>query len=96
MTYRIIFAPRSRRDLEKIHSYLIAETTERAVADGVIVQLLDASETLKLLPERFARYPYARRWRMMPVGTYLVFFQIREDAVRIGHVRHGARRPFSG
>jgi len=32
----------------------------------------------------------------MPFGNYLVFFQIREDEVRIGHVRHCAKRPFAG
>ena len=96
MTYRIIYSPRSRRDLERIHSYLVAETTDRRLADRAIVLLLDAGDSLKLLPERFASYPYARRWRMMPVGSYLLFFQIHEDEVRIGHVRHGAQRPFAG
>ncbi|MBA3352982.1 MAG: type II toxin-antitoxin system RelE/ParE family toxin [Blastocatellia bacterium] len=96
MTYRILYAPRSRHDLEKIHSYLMAEATDRAVADRIILQLLDAGDSLKLLPERFAGYPYARRWRMMPVGNYLVFFRIHDEEVRIGHVRHGARRPFAG
>jgi plasmid stabilization system protein ParE len=94
MTYRIIYAPRRRRDMEK--SYLIAETTDRTVADRAIAQFLEAGDALKLLPERFASYPYARRWRMMPVGSYLVFFQIQGEEVRIGHVRHGARGPFAG
>jgi plasmid stabilization system protein ParE len=95
MTYRIIYSPRSRRDLERIHSYLVAETTDRPLADRTIVLLLEAGDSLKRLPERFARYPYARRWRMMPVGNYLLFFQIHESEVRIGHVRHGAQRPFT-
>lgn len=91
MTYRIIYAPRSRRDLEKIHSYLIAETSDRAVADRAIVQLLDAGDALEFLPERFATYPYARRWRMMPVGSYLVFFQIR-DKTKCASVMCGTER----
>lgn len=95
MIYRVIYAPRSRRDLEKIHSYLAAEASDRAVADRAMVQVLEAGDGLRLLPERFSRYPYARRWRMMPVGSYLVFFQIQKDEVRIGHVRHGARQPFA-
>jgi len=96
MTYRVIYSPRSRRDLEKIHSYLVAETTDRTIADRALAQLLGAGDALELLPERFASYPHARRWRMMPVGSHLVFFQISEGEVRIGHVRHGARRPFAG
>lgn len=80
--------------MERIHSYLAAETADCHVADRAIVQILDAGDSLKCLPERFASYPYARRWRMMPVDSYLLFFEVHEDEVRIGHVRHGARRPF--
>jgi len=29
---------------------------------------------------------------MMPFGNYLVFFQIRENEVRIGHIRHAAKK----
>jgi plasmid stabilization system protein ParE len=65
------------------------------VASRFFGQLLDACDALRKLPQRYAAYPQARRWRMMPFGNYLVFFQILEEEVRIAHVRHGARRPFS-
>lgn len=94
MTYRLLYSPRSRRDLEQIRDWLTAEAQTRATADRFLGQLFDACDTLKVLPARFAAYPYARQWRMMPVGSYLVFFQIHEYEVRIGHIRHGARAPF--
>ncbi len=43
-----------------------------------------------------AAYPRARRWRMMPHGNYLMFFQVHGGEVRVGHIRHGAKRPFVG
>jgi plasmid stabilization system protein ParE len=32
---------------------------------------------------------------MMPVGNYLVFYEIAGDDVVVLHVRHAARKPFS-
>jgi plasmid stabilization system protein ParE len=32
---------------------------------------------------------------MLPIGNYLVFYRVADDAVLIGHVRHAAREPFS-
>ena len=94
MTHRIIYSPRSRRDLERIRAYIAVESKNPAAADRYIGQFFDACDGLRILPDRFAAYPYARRWRMMPFGNYLVFFQIHEGDVRIGHIRHGARKPF--
>ncbi len=92
MTYRIVYSPRSRGDLERIRAYL-TEAADTTLANRFVDQLLDACDTLRTLPERFATYPHARRWKMMPVGNYLVFFQAHSDEVRIGHIRYAARRP---
>lgn len=96
MTRRIVYAPRTLRDLEEVHAYLVDEAQNRTVADRFLSRLLAACTTLQTLPERFAAYPYARTWRMMPFGDYLVFFQVHANTVLIGHVRHAARRPFGG
>jgi len=91
---RVIHAPRSRRDLENIRNFIAAESGSRQVADQYITRLLDACDALAILPERYPPYRYATGWRMMPFESYLVFFQVRSDDVRVGHVRHGARKPF--
>jgi plasmid stabilization system protein ParE len=93
MTYRVVYSPRSRRDIEHIRSYLAAETADAELAQHFIERLLETCDTLRTLPERFATYPHAPRWKMMPVGNYLVFFHVHENEVRIGHIRHAARRP---
>lgn len=96
MSLRIEYAPRSVRDLIEIRAYIVDESKSRETADRFIARILAASETLDVLPERFPRYPFAREWRMMPFGNYLIFFRIGEDTVRIGHIRHAAKRPFRG
>ena len=96
MKREVVYARRTLRDLDRIHAWLIDEAQDRAVADRFISELLAVCAALETLPERFAAYPYARTWRMMPFGNYLVFFQVHPTAVLIGHIRHAARRPFRG
>lgn len=96
MRYRIQYAPRSRRDLEKIRTYIAKESADTATADRFLVRLFAACDGLDRLPARFAVYPHAPKWRMMPFGNYLIFYQIAEETVRVGHVRHAAQLPFTG
>lgn len=80
----------------EIRAYLIEESKSVEVAERFLSRLIIASQTLDTLPERFTRYPYARDWRMMPFGNYLIFFRLTEETVRIGHIRHAAKGPFRG
>lgn len=96
MSLRVEYAPRSVRDLIVLRDYLIEESESPETAERFLARLLSASETLDTFPERFPRYPYSRDWRMMPFGNYLIFFRVTEDTVRIGHIRHAAKRPFRG
>ena len=96
MRFRVEYAPRSTRDLAKVRDYIIEESRSRETADRYLNRLLDACETLDFLPERFPRYPFVRDWRVMPFGNCLVFFRTHENAVRGGHIRHAARKPFRG
>ena len=93
MRFRVEYAPRSTRDLAGIRAYIAKESESQQTADRFIARVLDACEALHTLPERFPRYPYARDWRMIPFGNYLVFFRIHEEAVRIGHIRHAPCPP---
>lgn len=94
MTFRVTYSPRSRRDMEKIRAWIATESGSPETANRFIRQLLDGADTLETLPERFPPYPYSRRWRMMPVGNYLIFFRVQGEAIWVGHIRHAARRPF--
>ena len=93
MTSPVVYSPRSRRDIERMRSYLATETADAELAKHFVEQLLEKCDTLRTLPDQFATYPHAPRWKMMPIGNYLVFFHVHENEVRIGHIRHAARRP---
>jgi len=96
MGYRVVISPRSGRDIEGIRTWIAAESQNPEVSTRFIRQLLNACMKLASHPERFAAYSGASRWRMMPYRNYLVFFEVLEGEVRIGHIRHAARRPFRG
>jgi plasmid stabilization system protein ParE len=51
--------------------------------------------SLKDFPERFPSPSYNFHHRMMPVGNYLIFYEIAGDDVVILHIRHAPRIPFS-
>jgi toxin ParE1/3/4 len=91
---KVVYAPRSLRDLQKIHDYLLLKSASKETADNFISDLLNACDGLEHLPERYPCYPYAPDWRMLPFGNYLVFFRAYETEIRIAHVRHAARKPF--
>ena len=95
MTYHVVHSHRTQRDLDKIYDHLVQESGDPEIARRLIQRILKACDSLASFPERFGTYPYARRWRMMPIGNYLVFFRLADDAVLIGHVRHAAREPFA-
>jgi plasmid stabilization system protein ParE len=88
------YSRRSQRDLANIRDFIEVEAANRQVAEHYIARLLDACDALAILPSDMRPICYASGWRMMPFGSYLVFFQVRGDEVRIGHVRHGARKSF--
>ncbi len=58
MTYRVVYSPRSERDLEKIGVWIVGESASTATAVRFLGQILDACETLDTLPQRFAVYPF--------------------------------------
>lgn len=92
----VLYSPRSLYDLESVRQYIIGETGDRGTADRFLRSLLNECDSLAILPERHPPYPYAPKWRMMPFGSYLIFYAVREQEVRVGHIRHASRRPFRG
>lgn len=93
---KVRFAPRAGRDLVAIRDYVAQDSGSAQTADRLISRLLDACDTLALLPQRHRPYRHAPEWRMMPVGRYLIFFRVEPDEVRVGHIRHSAQSPFDG
>lgn len=47
MTYRVIYAPRSRRDLERIRAYLRIESGNPVTSDRFLARLFEHCESLR-------------------------------------------------
>ena len=94
MTHRVVYSRRAQSDLDQIYQWVAEDSGELEVARRLIARMLDACDSLANFPDRFPIYAHAPRWRMMPIGNYLVFYRIDGEAILIGHVRHAARAPF--
>jgi toxin ParE1/3/4 len=81
-------------DLEEIFSYVAADNPDAA---GCLVARIENAAA------RIAESPYigetTRRpgFRRLPVGNYLIVYEVGNDEIIIHYVRHGARlRPWEG
>jgi plasmid stabilization system protein ParE len=87
---KIFFAPAAKLDLISIAEHIGKENPTRAVS--FIDELIDHCYTLADLPRRYPLVPRYEHWgiRRSVYGNYLIFYRVREDAVDIVHVLHGA------
>ncbi len=97
MTYRVELTTRASRDLRRIFQRINAESSPRAFA--WFNELEAAILSLDQHPERSPATPENRALRHLLFGkkpnVYRVIFAVdeRARAVRVLHIRHGARRP---
>jgi toxin ParE1/3/4 len=94
--YRIVLSPRGAAELQAIFDYIAAQSPQNA--PRVVERILDAVQSLELMP---ARFKVARRSRKhgyvvysMVVPPHVVYYRIMEadQVVRVLTVQHGARR----
>ena len=91
--FKILVASPAEADIEEAYLYIAKDSPDNAVKWRV--GLLAAAETLETFPERCPlapeNGPFAFEIRQFLYGSYRLLFTIRQDAVVILHVRHGAR-----
>jgi plasmid stabilization system protein ParE len=87
---KVFFAPAAKLDLLSIGEHIGRENPTRAVS--FVDELIDHCYTLADLPRRYPLVPRYEHWgiRRSVYGNYLIFYRVREDAVDIVHVLHGA------
>jgi toxin ParE1/3/4 len=87
---KIFFAPAAKLDLLSIGEHIEQENPTRAVS--FVDELIDRCYTLADLPRRYPLVPRYEHWGILRCvhGNYLIFYRVREDAVDIVHVLHGA------
>jgi len=87
---KVFFAPAAKLDLLSIGENIGQENPTRAVS--FVDELIDRCYSLADLPRRYPLVPRYEHWgiRRCVYGNYLIFYRVREDAVDIVHVLHGA------
>jgi len=90
--YKIIVKRAVYNDIDGIFNYIANELAEPHTANNLCNSIEDAFESLQYLPLRFPLID-SQQIHKMPVGNYLVFYQVDEDAkeVRVVRVMHGRR-----
>jgi len=87
---RLVFAEPAARDLEDIIDYIALDSP--SAAENVYRAIVAAAERLCDFPEsgRAGRLPRTREWTVVSL-PYLIVYQVRDDALTVLAVFHGAR-----
>lgn len=98
MAYRVELTARAQADYGRITSWV--RSNAPIAGDQWTARLDESIASLKLFPKRCPIIPYAnfpgKQVRQHVFGkkpnVYRIFYEVREDVVRILHIRHRARR----
>ena len=87
---KLAFTPRAERDLERIAHFIGIDNPIRAVS--FLEELQARCATLTEFPKRFplVERPNGHGIRKCGHGSYLIFYRIEPDVIRILHILHGA------
>jgi toxin ParE1/3/4 len=92
---KVRYTPRSLANIDRIFEYIARENP--AAASRVMARFEDLIGQIADIPEMAADsgMPGIRKLVVAPY-PYLIFYEVGSDEVIIHHVRHAARRPWSG
>jgi len=94
--YHTIILPQAASDLTEICTRIEQDSPQNAAL--VAQRLLDAIDSLELLPHRYKVHEHrtdpTKRVHSMPVSSFIIYYRIDDASttVRVLHVRHGVRR----
>ena len=94
---KIEFTNRAVRDLREISGYCRKQFGDRVTA-ALEARIRDVATDIAVYPERAPRVEGRAGMRVVPLVRYpfKIFYRIVSDTVRIVHIRHVARRPWTG
>jgi toxin ParE1/3/4 len=87
---KVLVTDAAKADLKEIGEFIRPHNPARAVT--FVEELLERCEALADLPHAYPLVPRYEHWgiRRRVHGDYLIFYRIREEAVEIIHILHGA------
>lgn len=87
---KLVFAPQARRDLLEIWCFIADDSVENA--DGWRGQIEEKCRLIAQSPPIGRRRDELGEGLLgLPLGNYVIFYEVVAIAVRILHVVHGAR-----
>ncbi len=89
MSHRLEFSPEARRDLVEIGDYIALDSL--ANARRFVAKLRGQCIRIAKRPLAYPLRDNEAGIRFAPLGRYLIFFRVTDDAVRIERVLHSAR-----
>ena len=89
---RVVFSPKSLRNLEEIADYISLRNPQRALS--YVRELRLFCEKLQTMPRSYPLIEgYGKDVRKTVFGRYLIFYRVLDDnTLRIEHIRHSARQ----
>jgi plasmid stabilization system protein ParE len=92
MAWEVVFAARSKNDLQQIVDYVARD--DPGAAERLGLSLIRHAEFLAQAPEMGTRLPGRSTTRFLPLGSYLIIYRPDEKRriVRILRFWHAARR----
>jgi len=93
---RIEYSKRALSDLNDIAEYS-ATLADPAIGERIAVRIRQVVARIGQLPQSGRPVLQRPGVRVVPLlrYRYLIFYTVRSDAVRILHIRHTSRRPWS-
>ena len=89
--YRVLVTFAAQQDIAAIEAYLLGETSIETTA-RVIQAIEDRIRSLASTPARFRSEQIAgRSFHIVSEGSYTVYYDIDDEAVRVLRVLHGSR-----
>jgi plasmid stabilization system protein ParE len=87
----VVVTAEAEADLEQIAAYVAEQSPRSALT--LVRELQESCETLLDAPRG---YPLVPRYehlgiRRRPVGRFLIFYRVSQDAIEVIHILHGAR-----
>lgn len=90
------YSPRALTDLRNIAAYY-ASADNPAVGEAVAARIQEVVARLELAPHSGRPVPEREGVRVVPLlrYSYNVFYAVLGETVRIVHIRHSSRRPWT-
>ncbi|MGJ5175093.1 type II toxin-antitoxin system RelE/ParE family toxin [Bradyrhizobium oligotrophicum] len=87
----VILTAEAEADLDQIVEFVAAQSPASALK--LLRELLDKCNALRDAPRGYPLVPrYEDRGiRRRPFGNFLIFYRVRDDAIEVIHILHGAR-----